>query len=70
MLSTKQYCGVSNGSACNTHSYKPSFVLTAMGVPLDDIESSIRISWGPDTDIEDLRCSFTKLLEVVKKLAL
>ena len=70
MLSTKQYCGVSNGSACNTHSYKPSFVLTAMGVPLDDIESSIRISWGPDTDIDDLRCSFTKLLEVVKKLAL
>lgn len=70
MLSTRQYCGVSNGSACNTHSYKPSFVLSSMGIPLDEIESSIRISWGADTDIDDLRCSFTNLLEVAKNLAL
>ena len=69
MLSTKQYCGVSNGSACNTHSYKPSFVLTSMGVPLDEIECSIRISWGPETNVNDLKLSFVNLLEVAISLA-
>lgn len=46
MLATKQYCAVSNGSACNSHSYKPSYVLTAMGLDENRIESAIRISWG------------------------
>ena len=52
MLATKQYCGISNGSACNSHSYSPSYVLTAMGLPEEQIESSIRVSWGPLTDIQ------------------
>ena len=46
MLATRQYCAVSNGSACNSHSYKPSYVLTAMGLDENRIESAIRISWG------------------------
>jgi cysteine desulfurase len=46
MLATKQYCSVSNGSACNSHSYKPSHVLTAMRLDKERIESAIRISWG------------------------
>lgn len=48
MLATRQYCAVSNGSACNSSSYKPSYVLSAMGLSLDRIESAIRISWGID----------------------
>ncbi|MCM1006462.1 MAG: aminotransferase class V-fold PLP-dependent enzyme [Ruminococcus flavefaciens] len=48
MLATRQFCAVSNGSACNSTSYKPSYVLSAMGLTLDRIESAIRISWGID----------------------
>ena len=56
MLATKQYCSISNGSACNSHSYKPSHVLTAMGFDLERIESAVRISWGVDDSfIEDFR---------------
>lgn len=68
MLSSKAYCGISNGSACNSNSYKPSYVLAAMGLSTDQIESSIRISWGPDTKIKDVADSFYYLIEVAKGL--
>lgn len=70
MLSTKHYCGVSNGSACNSNSYKPSYVLLAMGLPVERIENSIRISWGAKSEIKDIIESFAKLLTVVKNLKL
>ena len=69
MLSTKEYCSLSNGSACTSHSYLPSYVLLAMGIPVEQIEHSVRISWGPETDIAELRFGVTKLLEAVKALA-
>lgn len=69
MIITKQYCAVSNGSACNSKTYAPSYVLTAMGVPEEQIESSIRFSWGPDTDPDKIREELPKLLEAVKKLS-
>lgn len=68
MLATKQYCGISNGSACNSHSYSPSYVLTAMGLPEEQIESSIRVSWGPLTDIQLVQVEFGRLLEYVKNM--
>lgn len=68
MLYTKQFCGVSNGSACNSNSYEPSYVLTAMGIPENQIESSIRISWGASTDINELEQQFKKLIEAAKTL--
>ena len=55
MLATKQYCSISNGSACTSKSYEPSYVLTAMGLPVQQIENSVRISWGPTKDIEELK---------------
>ena len=67
MLSTKQYCGISNGSACNSSSYKPSYVLMAMGMDVDRIENSIRISWGPHSDIGVITKEFSNLLAVAKK---
>ena len=70
MLSTKQYCAVSNGSACNSKSYEPSYVLTAMGVPEEQIDSAVRISWGPSVMEEDFAVSTKRLLSVAKKLAL
>lgn len=68
MLSSKQYCGISNGSACTSHDYSPSYVLTAMGLDADRISSAIRISWGADTDIGHMRENLTSLFEVAKGL--
>lgn len=68
MLSSKDYCGISNGSACNSSSYSPSYVLKAMGIPVEQIENSIRISWGSESPIEEIKINFERLLEVAKKL--
>jgi len=68
MLATKQFCGISNGSACTSKNYSPSYVLTAMGLPMDRIESSIRISWGPETDIDDIKENISNLLDVAKTM--
>ena len=68
MISPKQYCSISNGSACTSKSYAPSYVLSAMGVPESDIECSVRISWGPDTSSEELSKNLVKLIEIAKRL--
>jgi cysteine desulfurase len=54
---------VSLGSACNSESIEPSHVLTAMGIPREQIESTLRISLGlPTTHAEiDL------LLDAIKR---
>lgn len=69
MISSKQYCSVSNGSACTSKSYTPSYVLKAMSIPVNDIESSIRISWGPDTDVDEFEEAITMLIEMARKFA-
>ena len=66
MLATRQYCAVSNGSACNSSSYKPSYVLSAMGLSLDRIESAIRISWGTEKLFFDY---ITDLLNIARTIA-
>ena len=69
MISTKQYFAISNGSACTSKSYDPSYVLTAMGLPTDRIESSVRISWGSGVDGQQVKDEFAQLVEVAKSLA-
>ena len=69
MLSSKQYCSISNGSACTSKSYTPSYVLEAMVVPTDEIENSIRVSWGADINIEEFKNSFGQLIQVAKRIA-
>jgi len=68
MISTKQYCGLSNGSACTSKSYLPSYVLVAMGIPTSQIESAVRISWGPDISINDVIENLRELLEIAKQI--
>lgn len=68
MIATKQYCGISNGSACTSKSYAPSYVLVSMGIPEEAIESSVRISWGPDTSFEELKDNFVHMIEVAKQI--
>lgn len=59
----KQFCGMSNGSACNAASHEPSHVLKAMGFSDEHTEQSIRLSWGNGAfDTED----FVRMLEVAK----
>lgn len=69
MLSSKQFCGISNGSACTSNDYKPSYVLTAMGIDKDAISSAIRISWGANSEISSVRDNILELLEIAKTLA-
>lgn len=68
MLSTKQYCGISNGSACNSYEYTPSYVLQAMDIADDEINNAIRISWGRDTDEDELTNNFSEMLSIARSL--
>lgn len=70
MIAARGGCAISNGSACTSKSYAPSYVLSAMGVSAEQIESSIRLSWGAETDPELLRAEFAKLLMAAKELVL
>jgi cysteine desulfurase len=64
MLSVKNSCAISNGSACTSHDYKPSHVLTAMDLSDDTIESAVRLSWGPHIDNVDI----SKIVEMIKRM--
>lgn len=68
MLATKQYCGISNGSACTSNDYNPSYVLTAMGLSQERISSAIRISWGAEMEIDEVHKQVSKLLSIAKSL--
>jgi len=50
MVSLKGVVAVSNGSACNSSSYNPTHVLTAMGFDENRIAGAVRFSWGPMTE--------------------
>lgn len=55
MVALKDHIAISNGSACTSSSYKPSHVLTAMGLPEEQVKATVRISWchlteNPDWD--------------------
>lgn len=57
MLALKGIAALSNGSACTSHSYQPSHVLTAMGLPPARVQGALRISWShltPNTDWDDI----------------
>lgn len=68
MIAARGDCAISNGSACTSKSYAPSYVLAAMGVSAEQIESSIRLSWGAETDEALLKTEFAKLLTAAKAL--
>lgn len=68
MISSKQYCSISNGSACTSKSYTPSYVLSAMGISEEDIECSVRISWGPDISMDELRENIDMMLKIARQI--
>ena len=67
MISTKQFCALSNGSACTSKSYAPSYVLKAMGIPENMIESIIRMSWGSHVAEDELYANFNDLIMFAKR---
>jgi cysteine desulfurase len=61
---------VSSGSACSAGSFKPSYVLAAMGADEDDARSALRISLGWATtsaDIDRFIAAWTALYTRTKK---
>lgn len=53
MLALKDIAALSNGSACTSQSYEPSHVLTAMGLPSDQVQQAVRLSWCHMTEEAD-----------------
>ncbi len=49
IVAVKDLIAISNGSACTSQSYEPSHVLTSMGLPTEQVQGAIRISWYHDT---------------------
>ena len=60
---------VSLGSACNSKSIEPSHVLTAMGLPREQIESTLRISLGMFTTEVELDLFVDALTHVLPRVA-
>ena len=60
--------GVASGSACTSGSLSASHVLTAMSVPIELAQGSIRFSMGRFTTKEDLEYTISVLPEIIEKL--
>ncbi len=68
MLSTKDFCGISNGSACTSSDYKPSYVLSSMNLDNDRISQAVRLSWGGKSVKEKILTDLTLLIKQAEEL--
>jgi cysteine desulfurase len=59
---------VSAGSACTSGSLEPSYVITAMGVPVDWALGAVRTSLGGGTTVEDIDYVLEILPVVVQRI--
>lgn len=66
-LSARGIC-VSTGSACSSHSPRPSAALAAFGLPADEIGSSIRVSFSAWNTEDDVRALADALREETGRL--
>jgi cysteine desulfurase len=60
--------GVSAGSACTSGNVEPSYVLVAMGIPVDWAMGSVRCSLGRGTTAEDIDYVIEATVSLVAKL--
>jgi cysteine desulfurase len=60
--------GVSAGSACTSGNVEPSYVLVAMGVPVDWAMGAVRCSLGRSTTAEDIDYVIEAIEPIVRKL--
>lgn len=66
-LDMKGICA-SSGSACTSGSLDPSHVLTAIGLPPEIAQGSLRVTFGEDNTQEDVEFLVENLIEIVKRL--
>jgi cysteine desulfurase len=60
--------GVSAGSACTSGSLEPSYVITAMGIPVDWALGAVRTSLGAGTTVEDIDYVLDVLPALVQRI--
>ena len=61
---------VNTGSACNSQSLEPSYILEALGHPYEYIHGSLRFTLGKENKMEDIKYVLKHLPQVVQKLRL
>lgn len=59
---------VSNGSACNSASTEPSYVLKAMGLDDESAYNSVRFSLGRMTQASDIDLAIEHVINVIQKM--
>jgi cysteine desulfurase len=59
---------VATGSACNSQSLEPSYILKALGNPYEYVHGSIRFTLGKDNTMADVKYVLKHLPNVVKRL--
>ena len=69
LLMSLRRLALSSGSACNSASMKPSYVLTEMGLSDQAADSSIRFSVGRYTSEEDIDEAIVHICDVCQRLA-
>ena len=55
----------SSGSACSTGSLEPSHVLTAIGLPQNLLDGTLRVTFGEDNTIEDVDYLVENLEQII-----
>ncbi|MBU1148492.1 aminotransferase class V-fold PLP-dependent enzyme, partial [Patescibacteria group bacterium] len=68
MMLNEKGIAVSTGSACASHSLKPSHVLSGIGYPADQAHGSIRFSLGKDNTEQEIDYVLKELPEIISKL--
>lgn len=63
-VALKDFYAISNGSACTSGSFSPSYVLSAMGLDEDRIASALRLSWDGKTKVD-----FSDLISYIRTIA-
>lgn len=64
-LSNRKIC-VSGGSACSARNPKPSHVLTAIGLSQNVANSTIRLTFGRENDMEDVIYTINQIKEIIQ----
>jgi cysteine desulfurase len=59
---------VSTGSACSSGSLKPSYVLRAMGLSIEDARGSLRMTVGRANNVEQIDIAIQKTKAAVERL--
>jgi len=64
MVALKKLVAISNGSACTSHKYEPSHVLSAMGLSKDVVQGALRFSCCHTTEKVDWK----KIVSTIKSI--